>query len=191
LPANTSTARERGHHEEWLDQLRARFLAIAARRVPRATAEDLVQEALVIVVEKGAAAGPGAMLEDEPSLAWCFQVLRNTIGNYYQRERTRRRASDPTSQAHHQLQDAARGRPEPTPLESLESGETARLLHEALDVLGAESETCGRYLRGIVDGDKPAAIAQREGLQEAVLYRRIYRCRERLRSILHSRGVLV
>lgn len=151
----------------------------------------------MVIVEKGVRAGAAAAFgvagatDDLPPLAWCFQVLRNTIGNWYQRERTRRAAADPMSIAHDQLRAAtAPGQPL-TPLEALERSETASLLGEALRALAAGSESCGRYLRGIGDGQKPAAIARREGVEEAALYRRIYRCREKLRALLAARGVSV
>jgi RNA polymerase sigma factor (sigma-70 family) len=196
---NNPSAAGRGDPQasEWLDQLRARLLAAAGRRVPREVAEDLVQEALMIVAEKGvrggaaAAAGVPDAIEGLPPLAWCFQVLRNVIGNWYQRERTRRAAADPTSQNHARFEQAGTPGGLPTPLEALERAETAALIHQALGALAAESEACARYLRGIVDGQKPATIARREGLEEAVLYRRIYRCREKLRGLLAARGVSV
>lgn len=197
---------------EWLDQLRARFLAIAARRVPAAVAEDLVQEALMTVVQKGVLAGAAAgaaggaddaavaddaqgtrdrPLEGLPPLAWCFQVLRNTIGNWYQRERTRRVAADPSTHAHERLRHASLPEPALTPLEALEQSESGRVIAEALRDLAAASQTCARYLRDIASGEKPAAIAGREGLEEAAFYRRVYRCREKLRGLLAARGISV
>ena len=199
MSPNTPAAAGRGNPQasDWLDQLRARFLAIAARRVPAAAAEDLVQEALMIVVQKGVRPGAAAgastagAIDGLPPLAWCFQVLRNTVGNWYQRERTRRSAADPSSVTHGQLRDASAPERSPTPLEALEHAETAGLVADALRELAAESGSCARYLRGIAEGEKPASIARREGLEEGVLYRRIYRCREKLRGLLAARGVSV
>jgi RNA polymerase sigma factor (sigma-70 family) len=192
-----ATGRGNPQASEWLDQLRARFLAITARRVPAAVVEDLVQEALMIVVQRGgrtgAALGPQAphAIDGLPPLAWCFQVLRNTIGNWYQRERTRRSAADPSSLAHEQLRHASAPERSLTPLEALEQSETDKVVGEALRELAATSDSCGRYLRSIADGEKPASIARREGLEESVLYRRIYRCREKLRELLAARGISV
>ncbi|MBZ0268844.1 sigma-70 family RNA polymerase sigma factor [bacterium] len=171
--------------DEWFAQLRERFLAIARRRVPEDAAEDLVQEALRIVHEKRDLLARADAVDGTPALAWCFQVLRNVIGNFYQRERTRSDA-DPVALRAALAEDA----PPVTPLESLEEREAERRITEAVDELADGAGDCARYVRALLDGLEPAAIAKREGVSAPVLSRRLYRCRAKLRVILERRGVL-
>jgi len=165
--------------EDWFRDLRDRFVAVTARRIESDAVEDVVQEALKTVHEK-AGVGPGTLVDGRPALAWCFQVLRNVIGNHYQRRGGRREVP---------VDDQSLAAPAPAPLESLEHQERCRLLCEAIAELGRRSEACARYLRRVVRGESPAAIAADEGVDAAVLYRRLYRCRARLREILEQRGV--
>jgi len=164
--------------EDWFAQLRERFLALARRRVPDDAAEDLVQEALRIIHEKSASG-------EEPQLAWCFQVLRNVIGNFYQRQRTRA-AADPEEARDAVLADA----PRPSPLEALEARDSERVIGEAVDELAATDGSCARYVRALLAGLDPATIARGDEVPAAILYRRLYRCRRKLRVILERRGVL-
>lgn len=166
--------------------LRARLLAVARRRVAADTAEDVVQRAMTVILQHGgtnASVEPTAGVDGLPPLPWCLQVLRNTIGNLYQRQRTeqiveRGRSSEDTE---------ASG---PTPLQALESKEATRAIEEALDRLGESDLPCARYLRALADGTSPHLLAQREELSEPVLYRRVYRCRAKLRVILLEKGLL-
>lgn len=168
---------------EWLLALRARFVVVARRRVPPADVEDIVQEAMRVVVEKRIAPG-AADVEGLPSLAWCFTVLRHCVGNYYQRRRTRVRHHAPLEAA------AAAASPGPAPLESLESSDAEARIRAAIAEIAHASASCGRYLNALADGRAPAEIARDESLEEAVLYRRVYRCRQQLRALLLARGVL-
>lgn len=169
----------------WLARLRERFVEIARRRVPEDAAEDLAQEALRIIHEKRPPRAGDAGPDGTPPLAWCFQVLRHVIGNHYQRERTRS-AADPVA-VHAAVSPHA---PPGTPLESLLEEEAGRRIGEALDELAADSDSCARYLRALLDGQEPGVIAGREGVSAPVLSRRLYRCRAKLRDILRRRGVL-
>lgn len=168
----------------WPGDLRARLLSVARRRVPDAVAEDLVQDALRIVLEKGVigpgAVGPGGV----PGLAFAFRVLRNVIGNHYQRERVRERTRGPIVAA----QSVAD--PAPTPLEALTAGEAARFLREGLAAVATSDPACARCLTRLLDGLTPRELAREEGVEEAVLYRRMYRCRQKLREVLEERGML-
>ena len=165
-----TSSRER---EAWLTELRQRFVAVARRRVPEDAVEDVDQDALRIVHERGG---------DRPDLPWCFQVLRNTIGNWYQRQKVRARDLSP--------EDAALPNAAPTPLEALEDREVERALRESIEKIGGGDTGCAHYLQRLMRGDAPARIAEDEGLDPAVLYRRIYRCRGKLRELLRERGVL-
>lgn len=168
----TEEARDRGSGEAWARELRARFVEITARRVEPAAVEDLVQDAMRIVLEKSAG-GPAR-------LDWCFQVLRNVIGNHYRRERTRRR---------HLVHDEARAAAVPVAghgLESLAAEEAARLIQEGIEATGPP---CDAYLAQLVAGASAASLADTERIEPAILYRRLYRCRQRLRQWLRDRGI--
>ncbi len=181
-----------------LGLLRERFMEVALRRVPADVAEDLVQEALLVVVARGreagfgpsaasaGAAGPAAALVTEegqalPPLAWSFQVLRNVIGNWYQRRETRERwiSSAPAPEV------PGAG----TPLEALEESDALSRLERALRLLADNDPACGRYLRRIVEGAEPSDIAREERVDPAAFYRRLYRCRGKLRELLEQEGV--
>ncbi|MEZ4388181.1 MAG: sigma factor [Candidatus Krumholzibacteriia bacterium] len=64
------------------EDLRVRFLALAKRRVQPDHAEDVVQEALGVVLRKLPDLPP-----DRGLLVWSLTVLRNVIGNHYQARR--------------------------------------------------------------------------------------------------------
>jgi RNA polymerase sigma factor (sigma-70 family) len=152
---------------------------LTARRVEADAVEDLVQDALRIVHDRGGVA-PGTLVDDRPALAWCFQVLRNVIGNHYQRRGARDQIP---------LEDAELVVEGPTPLDRLASADRRRLLREAVAELAGRPDHCAEYLESVLSGADPAQIAERAGIAPAVLYRRLYRCRERLREILERRGV--
>jgi len=161
--------------ESWLEDLRRHMLGIAARRVPVDEAEDLVQKALQVIVERGDAASDG-----RPPVAWCLQVLRNVIGNHYRRTATRNRLLD-RSVAPETLS---------RPLESLDTEQRLRTIEEGLAELAAGDDNCGRYLQRMADGEPAREIARDEGLDSNALYQRLYRCRRKLRDILRQKGVL-
>lgn len=164
--------------EAWFARLRERFVEIASGRVEPDVVEDLVQDALRIVHEK-AAATPGNLVDGRPVLAWCFQILRNVIGNHYQKRLGKTQVPVEESR----LTAAA-----PTPLESLERDQMIGMLHRALRELERSAGQCAEYLRRVVAGDSPAAIAATESVESSVIYRRLYRCRELLRDILYGMG---
>lgn len=168
--------------EAWLARLRERLLAVASRRVPAESVEDVVQDALRVIVQRRIPDSKAMRIDDLPPLAWCFQVLRNTIGNYYQKTRSRQRWQEWVTN-----QDAT---PAPTPLDALESDDATRAILAALAEMRDDSESCGRYLERLAAGISPADLARDEGLDAAVLYRRIYRCRHKLRLKLMERGIL-
>lgn len=147
---------------------------MARRRVADEAVDDVIQDALRVVYEKGWAHGA-------PELSWCFQVLRNTIGNHYQKRRVRER--DVPADAH-------RAPAEPTPLEALENNESASLIRDCLRTLRRTDAPCAERIERLLEGVSPAEIAVAEDVPAAVLYRRMYRCRAKLRVLLHAKGVL-
>ena len=160
----------------WLEELRTQFLRLAARRVDALHVEDLVQDALRVIVEK--------VPDSEPDLAWCFQVLRHTIGNHYRREQTRRRwvENDPEGE---KMDSAAA----PSLLEAMDARESERMLALSIEELGLPEDNCRRYLGRLLEGRTPQELAEEVSLDPAVLYRRLYRCRQRLREILRKKGI--
>lgn len=164
----------------WLDDLRARFVRIAARRVSDGDVEDVVQEAMRVIAEKGLDRSD-PVVDGLPPLAWCFQVLRNTIGNHYQRQRTRERwtQSDPGAVDRAGV------------IEAMDSGETLAVIEGALDDMKHRDPKCAHYLSRLADGAKPRELAGDEAIDVAVLSRRLYRCRAKLRDLLSAKGVMI
>jgi RNA polymerase sigma factor (sigma-70 family) len=169
--------------EPWFRSLRERLLEITARRVPPGVAEDLVQEALSVVLQRGVRAGSFDTVDGLPPLAWSLQVMRNTIGNYYQKARTLSRHVQPLAD-HDEVPHG-----DPTPLDALELDESAGLIRETLEDLGGQDGQCGRYLTRLLDGLSPADLARSEGVEAAAFYRRLYRCRQKFRLLLMEKGV--
>jgi RNA polymerase sigma factor (sigma-70 family) len=166
--------------EAWLAALRRRFQDVAGRRVSRDAVEDVVQDALRVVVEHlRAEEGPAT----RPSLAWCFQTLRNVIGDHYRRDR----------RARGRRADLAEGAvitgSDPDPIEALAAAEVVARVLEALETMASRDGACARYLRQLGAGIRPAELARDERVSEAVLYRRVYRCRQKLRALLEEKGV--
>jgi DNA-directed RNA polymerase specialized sigma24 family protein len=159
-----------GDAEAFLRELRRRFVEIARRRVSADVVEDVVQEALTVVVTKREASPDRAQ-----SLPWCFQVLRNVIGNHYQKERTRGRAAPAPEPA-----------ATPTPLDALERAEVGRILRDAIAELAARDGTCADLLRRALAEEAPAVAAG----SASTPYVRAFRCRQKLKAILLRRGVL-
>jgi hypothetical protein len=175
----------------WLEQLRVRFIDIARTRVAEGAVEDVVQDAIAIIYQK---AGGGASDWSPPELPWCFQVLRNVVGNHYQKERTRRRGDQPGSALHDGLQEFTAGRRNPTPMEALEGRERGRILREAIHELATDDAFCGNHFLEVLGdrGSSAAADSVTDGAASRVStrYVRLFRCREKLRRILTRRGYL-
>jgi DNA-directed RNA polymerase specialized sigma24 family protein len=167
---------------DWPALLRERLVQVARRRVATDAVEDIVQDAMRIIVERGVVR-PGAMAPDgQPGLAWCFQVLRNVIGNHYQKERTRRRRIAAGEGV--DAPDAA-----PGPLVALESADSTRVVLACLEQLGRVDASCAKRLRALAEGQAPGDLARAEAVEEAAFYRRLYRCRLKLRELLAAQGV--
>ena len=136
-----------------------------------------------MIAEKGIDRGAEPVDELMP-LAWCFQVLRNTIGNHYQRQRTR--------QSRTEVDPAAVDRAHsPRVFESMDSQATLTLVENALDEMARTDTRCAGYLSRLADGARAGDIADDESIARAAFYRRLYRCRQKLRNLLTARGVMV
>lgn len=166
--------------DQWYEALRRRYLSLARRRVEPDAVEDVVQEALRVVFER-----EGLFASDTedgiPPIAWCFQVLRNTIGNHYQKRRTRSREQNIDT-----AYSLSEGK---TPLEALQESEQESIVRSLLDKFEESDPQCARYLKQLAEGIKPATVAKTERLRAAVFYRRIYRCRGKLRDLMRDEGV--
>src|SRR5437763_12695479 len=115
--------------EPWLVQLRARLLAVASRRVPPEAAEDLVQDTMGVILERGIRIGSFDTVDGLPPLVWSLQVMRNVIGDFYQRNRTATRHLEERTGADHEAVTSL------TPLDALESADSTRAIHEPIDAL--------------------------------------------------------
>ena len=161
----------------WLSRLRSRYTEIAGRRVPADAVEDIVQDALRIVLTKGPAAAARAG-DATPPMRWCFQVLRNVIGNWYQKRRD-----------HGTVDGLDLPDDRPDPLASLTADERARTIRLAVDELRMRSRECADWLWAMAEGMKAGPLAARAGIDPKDFYRRIYRCRQTLADILKGKGV--
>jgi DNA-directed RNA polymerase specialized sigma24 family protein len=175
-------------------QLRERFLAIAKRRVREGDCEEVVQDALHIALAKyrGRAGTSG-------TLPWSLAVLRNVIGNYYQRQKARGR--------HEPLDDelTANGAPgrsgDLDPLDALLAEERVARVARAMERLAGERPRCGELFRRILEclaaDGTPAEVSKRALARMAkvcpeatanAIYVMLHRCRARLREILREEG---
>ena len=170
------------------EELRVRFLAIAKRRVQPDHAEDVVQEALGVVLRRY-----DTLPRDRNILLWSLTVLRNVIGNHYQ---ARRRDTDRTVQVDDwRTVPAAALTADPTV--DLVGGEAAEMLQRAIGDLARRSPRCGAIFAHILDsvemGGGPREVSQRalERVQQELpdmsrntFYVALHRCRAQLRGLL-------
>ncbi len=161
----------------WLSLLRRRFAEIAARRVPADAVEDIVHDALGIVLAKGPAIARQEN-RSEPSLRWSFNVLRNVIGNWYQKRRRHEAVED--LDLHDNCPDA---------LAALTTAERAQTIRAAVDELRRDRPDCADWLWSMAEGVKAGVLAERARMEQAAFYRKIYRCRRMLGEILQRKGV--
>jgi len=170
------------------DALRVRFLALAKRRVQPDHAEDVVQEALGVVLRKYRDLPP-----DRGILVWSLTVLRNVIGNHYQ---SRRRDGDQTTQVD-DWHTVAEARVDDDPLARLAADEAATRLEVAIGRLARSSPRCGLIFAKLLDAvdrggsarevsTRALALVQRElpDLNRNSFYVSLHRCRAQLRAVL-------
>jgi len=163
--------------------LRVRFLRVAQRRVREDDVEDLVQDALRVVLLK-----LRARTQSVGVLPWSMAILRNVIGTHY-RSRARREwpAESPTAVD------------ELTPDLIRERTEELDRLSRALQALSRSHPRCGALYREILRGADSSGslrggagkamtrIQQHSpGMSAAAFYVTLHRCRARLRKILEN-----
>ncbi len=190
--ATRALAGDRQAEEALFSTLRERFLAIAKRRVRGEEIEDVVQDALRVVHGKYAGRATKVAI-----LPWSLVVLRHVIGNYYQRERRRRRtmAGDLEEVGAGALQEAAP--PWTDPLGEVQMSDLIQRVVQAMDLLDRSYPRCGALMRRLLEsfarGGTPREISSRAlemarpdfpGLTPGNLYVTLHRCRARLRELL-------
>jgi DNA-directed RNA polymerase specialized sigma24 family protein len=170
--------------------LRVRFLDIAKRRVRKDDLEDVVQEALGIIHTKHQAREPRRGM-----LLWSFAVLRNVIGNYYQK-RARRDRGEAFDERFHV--DAGPDREPQVPTPSGTSDCIDELM-AALTRLAQRDPRCAIFFRRILEsldeGGTSGEISRRAlrkvgreigGISRNALYVALHRCRAKLRAIVRE-----
>lgn len=140
-----------------------RLRAFAARRVPAAEADDIVQSVMLKLLERR------SEVARESVRAWLFTVTRNAVAEYY------RRRPDAVGVDH---------------LERFEAGVADRgdaaigALVDCLDpMLGLLSESDAAILRRVdLEGEAQTDIARDLGLSVSTVKSRVQRARARLRA---------
>ena len=164
--------------------MRVRFIQVSKQRVREDDLEDVVQDALQIVHGKYRDRGAGRGI-----LVWSLAVLRNVIGNYYQKK-ARQGGGEPFDDRLHSHAS------QPAPPDAL-LGQDGEEIFGALALLAGEQPRCGalfrRVLASLERGGDPAQINRRAlqilradypGMSRGSLYVALHRCRKRLREIL-------
>ncbi len=166
--------------------LRVRFLGIAKRRVQPDHLEDLVQEALQIVLRKGR-----EQQRTENVLIWSLTILRNVIGNHYQARKRENERMATGEMLLDQLTDEAAP---PDQFAGSDSG-----LEQALARLAEKYPRCGKIFAAILEsletGGGPREVSQRAlakvqrqtpDLTRGGFYTALHRCRSQLRALLEK-----
>ena len=182
---------DREAEEVFFESLRVRFLAVAKRRV-RTDLEDVVQDSLRVIHAKYRETGSQVRI-----LTWAMVVLRNVIGNYYQKRRMLDRG-EPFEDRVHAAKVA--GSPTRSPLENSEGpGESTQRVLAAIGILARRHPRCGllfrRILERLAEGGSQRDISgaasdqlerDLDGLSRNALYVALHRCRNRLRGIMRE-----
>jgi len=155
--------------EEIFSFLHVRFLVLAKHRLTEG-AEDVVQETLMVVYKHFSELETLGKL-----LAFGNQVLRNKIGNVYQKRRTikglkveMREIAEPRYYINGEL-DAV---------------ELNRIIRQSIDKVGEKHPYCRAILLGLYEGLSASEISIRLGISKSQLKVRTFRCRQALREVL-------
>lgn len=175
---------------ELFTTLRVRFLQVAKRRVHGDHLEDVVQDALKIILDKY-----HARTGDTGILVWSFTVLRNVIGNHYQA-----RKRDVARTTH--VEDWQSFGPAAVivdPTRDRESAEFTGRLEDAVAALARKSPRCGKLFANLMESfrhgggqrevsQRALEMAQHEdpGLSRNTFYVALHRCRAQLRALLDA-----
>jgi RNA polymerase sigma factor (sigma-70 family) len=148
--------------------LRTRLLTLAKYRIPEA-AEDMVHETLLIVYQH-----LGEFHSVEGLLAFSNQVLRNKIGNLYQRRYRRGHSELEEGDASYRIENG------------IEQDELERIVLNSIETLRQKHPDCGEILSFLYTGLEPTEISRRLGITKSKLKVRTFRCRQALRHLLSA-----
>jgi RNA polymerase sigma factor (sigma-70 family) len=152
--------------EAFFESLRSRITAVAKKRIRGAEYEDVVQETLIIVKSK-----LPEISDDRNVMPFVFQTLRNCIGNHYQKMKTEQKYIDFSADASDVLQFD-------------ENQDWHQILNKALDHLRRDHERCADLLKAVIRSAEIQELKELLNLDEANVYRTLYRCRNRLKEII-------
>ena len=175
---------------ELFSSLRVRFLQVAKRRVHGDHLEDVVQDALGIVLDKYR-----DRTGETGILIWSFTVLRNVIGNYYQ---SRKRDMERTMHVE-DWQTFGSAAIVIDPTRDRETEEFTGRLEEAVAALARKSPRCGRLFANLLKsfqhggGQREVSLHALEltrqedpDMSRNTFYVALHRCRAQLRALLDA-----
>ncbi len=192
--ATLAVSGDQAAEETLFEMLRVRFLAVVKHRVRADDQEDVVQEAMRVVHSR-----LSGRAQQRQTLAWGFAVLRNVVGNYYQRQRVLNRGEVFDDRLHGGICGAAGPDEEGNygVTHELFMTETSRQVKEAIKILSQRTPRCGiifqRILESLDLGGGPQEVSGRAlaklqieipDISRSALYVALHRCRERLRVVL-------
>lgn len=159
--------------EELCRALQTRLLEVARRRLRGEDAQDVVQESMLIIVDRMDQRETPASL-----LGFAYGVLRNKIGNFY-RKRNR----------HENVVMTMRRPPEDfcTIDADLVGAELWRIVSEAIHELGKRSPLCREVLLGLAEGKSHADLCSELRIPASLIDKRVFRARQALRNIIRER----
>jgi RNA polymerase sigma-70 factor (ECF subfamily) len=145
-------------------------------------AEDVVQEVFLVVLNR-----VSDFRHDRPGdtfRGWLWEITRNKLGDWMQRQRTQEHAAGGTD-AHNRLLQAPAEEPPALP-DAPDEADAAALYQRALDLIRPEFEerTWQAFWRTAVGGQVPADVAAELGLSRNAVYIARSRILHRLREVL-------
>jgi RNA polymerase sigma factor (sigma-70 family) len=152
--------------EAFFESIRERITSVAKKRIRGAEYEDIVQETLIILKAK-----LPEIDDDRNVLPFAFQTLRNCIGNHYQKIRTEQKYIDFSADGSHAFRFD-------------ENEDWKQILNKALDHLRKDHERCANLLKAVMESAEIDELKKLLNVDEANVYRTLYRCRNRLKEII-------
>lgn len=152
--------------EKFFESIRLRMIAVARKRIQGDASQDVVQEAMMILNSK-----LDQVKDEKEVLPFAFQILRNCIGNYYNKVRREQRIiefSDSAEQAG--IVD--------------ENSDWLEILTKAISHLRVDSPRCAQLFEALLGSAEIEDLRKLLDLTADNVYRTLYRCRNRLKKIL-------